>query len=69
MLIKSKANVIHGDYAMAEGDELEIPDVIAEELIKAGFVEQSKRKMAPAHENKMQPDPSNKVAKAKTKGE
>ncbi|WP_219209455.1 hypothetical protein [Variovorax boronicumulans] len=63
MKVKAKTSFVHGIYSMHRGEEREIPDGIASDLHKAGFVEEAGAKKAPAASNKKAADPENKSKK------
>ena len=48
---------------MHRGDEADMPDAVAADLIKAGFVKEVGAKKAPTAENKMASQPENKAKK------
>lgn len=64
MIVTAITSFVHGAYNAVRGQSLDIPNGIAEDLRKAGFVfEPADDKQAQAGENKRAPEPKNKAAK------
>ena len=62
MKVKANTSFAHGIYVMHKNEEMEIPDGIASDLLKGGFIEELKVKKADDAENKKAPAVANKKA-------
>lgn len=63
MRVIANQSIAHGAFNMHRGDEADMPDAVAADLIKAGFVKEVGGKKAPAADNKMAAQPENKAKK------
>lgn len=63
MRVIANQSIAHGAFNMHRGDEADMPDAVAADLIKAGFVKEVGVKKAPTPENKMAAQPKNKAEK------
>lgn len=63
MQVKAKTSFVHGQYDLHRGQEADIPDGIASDLLKAGLVGEVGAKKAPEASNKRAPEPTNRSKK------
>ena len=59
---KALRHFAHGALNVSRGEEVELPEGAATDLVKLGFVEEAGRKKAPVPSNKMAPVAANKAA-------
>lgn len=59
----------HGDKPYSIGDERELRENDAKQLVELGVLEPIQQKKAPESDNKMQSEPENKARTRKTKSE